>query len=63
VGQTFGVAARTRVEANYRLGPSVWAFGSWESQTQTEAGAFAGGLRTRYEFWRLTPFTLLGGLR
>lgn len=63
VGQTFGVASRTRVEVNYRIGPRVWAFGSWESQTETEAGAFAGGLRTRYEFWRLTPYTLIGGLQ
>lgn len=63
VGQTFGVASRTRVEVNYRLGPRVWAVGSWESQTETEAGAFAGGLRARYEFWRLTPFTLLSGVQ
>ena len=62
VGQTFGVASRTRVEVNYRLGPRVWLLGSWESQTETEAGAFAGGVRLRYEFWHLTPFTLLSGL-
>jgi autotransporter translocation and assembly factor TamB len=63
VGQTFGVSSRTRVEVKYRLGPRVWALGSWESQTETEAGAWAGGLRTRYEFWRLTPYTLMGGLQ
>jgi autotransporter translocation and assembly factor TamB len=63
VGQTFGVSSRTRVEVNYRLGPRVWALGSWESQTETEAGAWAGGVRTRYEFWRLTPYTLIGGLQ
>lgn len=63
IGQTFGVASRTRVELNYRLAPRIWALGSWESQTETEAGAFAAGLRARYEFWRLTPYTLLGGLQ
>ena len=63
IGQTFGVSSRTRVELTYRLGPHVWALGSWESQTQTEAGAWAGGLRTRYDWWRLTPYTLLGGLQ
>ncbi|MBX3028033.1 translocation/assembly module TamB domain-containing protein [bacterium] len=63
IGQTFGVASRTRVEINYRLAPRIWALGSWESQTETEAGAFAAGLRARYEFWRLTPYTLLGGLQ
>lgn len=61
VGQTFGVAARTRVELEYRLGPRVSVPLSWESQTETEAGAFAGGVRVRYEFWRVTPFTLLTG--
>jgi autotransporter translocation and assembly factor TamB len=63
IGQTFGVSSRTRVEVNYRLGPRVWALGLWESQTETEAGAWAGGLRTRYEFWRFTPYTLVGGLQ
>ena len=63
VGQTFGVSSRTRVEISYRLGPRVSVLGSWESQTETEAGAFAGGFRLRYEFWHLTPFTLLGDLR
>lgn len=63
VGQTFGVASRTRVEIEYRLGPRVSVPLSWESETETEAGAFAGGVRLRYEFWRLTPFTLLSGLR
>jgi autotransporter translocation and assembly factor TamB len=63
VGQTFGVASRTRVEIEYRLGPRVSVPLSWESETETEGGAFAGGVRLRYEFWRLTPFTLLSGLR
>ena len=63
IGQTFGVASRTRVEIEYRLGPRVSVPLSWESETETEAGAFAGGVRLRYEFWRLTPWTLLSGLR
>ena len=62
VGQTFGVASRTSVEAEYRLGPRVSIPLLWESQTDTEAGAFGGGIRLRYEFWRVTPFTLLSGL-
>lgn len=63
IGQSFGVSARTRVEVDYRLGPRVSVPLSWESETETEAGAFAGGIRLRYEFWRLTPWTLLSGLR
>ncbi|MDX2170389.1 MAG: translocation/assembly module TamB domain-containing protein [Deltaproteobacteria bacterium] len=61
VGQTFGISSRTSVEAEYRLGPRVSIPLLWESQTETEAGAFGGGVRVRYEFWRVTPFTLLGG--
>lgn len=61
VGQTFGISSRTSVEAEYRLGPRVSIPLMWESQTETEAGAFGGGVRVRYEFWRVTPFTLLGG--
>ncbi len=62
VGQTFGVAARTRVEVNYHLGPRVSVPLGWESQTEKESGAFSAGVELRYEFWRLTPFTLLSGL-
>lgn len=60
IGQTFGVSSRTLVEADYRLSPRVSIPLMWESQTETEAGAFGGGVRVRYEFWRVTPFTLLG---
>jgi len=63
VGQTFGVASRTSVEADYKLGPRVSIPLLWESQTETEAGALGGGIKLRYEFWRITPFTLLSGLR
>ncbi len=60
VGQTFGVESRTTAQADYRLTPRVFVSLSWESQTSTQEGAFAAGVRWRYEFWRVTPFTLLG---
>jgi len=63
VGQTFGVSSRTQVEADYRLSPRIFLLGGWESETSTQEGAFSAGLKVRYEFWRLTPYTLLGGLR
>jgi autotransporter translocation and assembly factor TamB len=64
VGQTFGVASRTSTEADYRLTPRIYLTGSWESQTSNQEGAFAAGVKVRYQFWRVTPFTLLaGGLR
>jgi len=62
VGQTFGVESRTTVQADYRLSQTVFIPVSWESQTSTQEGAFAAGVKVRYEFWRLTPYTLLGGL-
>jgi autotransporter translocation and assembly factor TamB len=62
VGQTFGVESRSSVEANYRLSPRISVLGTWESQTSAQEGAFGAGVRVRYEFWRVTPFTLLGGL-
>lgn len=61
VAQTFGVGGRSKVEADYRLTPKVFIPATWESQTSTESGAFGIGVKVRYEFWRPTPFTLLGG--
>jgi autotransporter translocation and assembly factor TamB len=63
VGQTFGVESRTTAEADYRLSPRVFVPVTWESQTQTQEGAFQAGVKLRYEFWRLTPYTLLSTLR
>jgi hypothetical protein len=63
VGQAFGVSSRTTAEATYRLTPRIFIPLSWESQTSTQSGAFAAGVKVRYEFWRVTPFTLLGGFR
>lgn len=63
VGQTFGVESRTTAQADYRLSPHVFIPLSWESQTQTQEGAYAAGVKLRYDFWRLTPYTLLRTLR
>lgn len=62
VGQTFGVLSRTRAEVEYRLGPRVSVPVSWESETKQEAGALGAGIKLRYEFWRITRYTLLSGL-
>ncbi|MGD9763871.1 MAG: translocation/assembly module TamB domain-containing protein [Candidatus Binatia bacterium] len=63
LGQTFGVESRTSAEANYRLSPHVFIPLTWESQTDKQEGAFGFGLKLRYEFWRLTPFSLVRMLR
>jgi translocation and assembly module TamB len=60
IGQTFGVESRTIAEADYRLSPRVFIPLSWESQTENQEGAFGAGVKLRYEFWRVTPYTLLG---
>ncbi len=61
VGQTFGIQSRAIAEADYRLTPRIFLPFSWESQTSTQQGAFGAGVKVRYEFWRVTPFSLLGG--
>ncbi|MGH7292794.1 MAG: translocation/assembly module TamB domain-containing protein, partial [Myxococcota bacterium] len=63
LGQTFGLESRTSVEAEYRLTPRVFLTASWESQTSSQEGAFGAGARVRYEFWRVTPYTMLMGWR
>jgi autotransporter translocation and assembly factor TamB len=63
LGQTFGVESRSSVEAAYRLTPRVSGLFTWESQTSTQEGAFGLGVKVRYEFWRVTPYTLLQGWR
>lgn len=63
LGQTFGVESRSSVEADYRLTPRVFIPLTWESQTSTQEGAFGAGVKVRYEFWRVTPYTLLQAWR
>jgi hypothetical protein len=63
IGQTFGVESRTTAGADYRLTPRVFIPLTWESQTSTQEGAFGAGVKVRYEFWRITPYTLIRGLR
>ena len=54
----FTVDARRMMQLEYRLTRRFSLLGSWEGSTQTEAGAFGGDLKFRYEFRRL-PFSLL----
>jgi len=53
----FTVDARRMMQLEYRLTRRLSLLGSWEGSTQTEAGAFGGDLKFRYEFRRL-PFSL-----
>ncbi len=57
---SFGVDTQRMVQLEYRLTPRISLMGSWEGQTESEAGAFGGDIKFRYEFRRL-PFSLLPG--
>ena len=54
---TFGVESRRAVQLEYRLTTRFSLLSSWESDSQSNAGAFGGGVKWRYEFRRL-PFSL-----
>ncbi|MCK6556838.1 translocation/assembly module TamB [Candidatus Binatia bacterium] len=55
------VETLTRVTLDYRLGRRFSVYGTWESQSTSQAGAFGGGGTLRYNF-RGSPFSLLRGL-
>jgi autotransporter translocation and assembly factor TamB len=55
-----GVNAQPRVQVEYRFTRRFSVLGTWGSDTKSEAGAFGGDIKYRYEFRRL-PFTLLSG--
>ncbi len=59
---SFGVESRRAVQLEYRLSRSVSLLGSWESDAGSEAGAFGGDVKFRYEF-RKVPFSLLNPYR
>jgi autotransporter translocation and assembly factor TamB len=58
VTTSFDVDARNAVVLEYDLTRRVSLVGQWEAETESQAGAFGGGVRVRYEFRRL-PFSLL----
>jgi len=57
VSTSFGVEARHTVQLEYRLTKRISLLGSWESQTESQAGAYGGDVKFRYEFRRL-PLSL-----
>ncbi|MFQ5667382.1 MAG: translocation/assembly module TamB domain-containing protein [Candidatus Binatia bacterium] len=57
---SFGVDARRSVQLEYRIAPRISLLGSWEGRTRSQAGAFGGDVKFRYDFRRL-PFSLLSG--
>jgi autotransporter translocation and assembly factor TamB len=61
VSGTFGVEQQRSVLLEYRLTPRISLQGLWESETDTEEGAFGGGVKVRYQFRRFPRFSLLRG--
>lgn len=59
---SFGVESRRAVQLEYRMSRSVSLLGSWESDAGSQAGAFGGDIKFRYEF-RKVPFSLLNPYR
>ena len=57
---SFGVDARNTMQLEYRVTGRISLLGTWESATQSQAGAFGGDIKFRYEFRRVR-FSLLGG--
>jgi autotransporter translocation and assembly factor TamB len=57
---TFGVEAHRVVQLEYRLTRRISLLGTWEGETESQAGAFGGAVKFRYEFRRL-PFSLFAG--
>lgn len=62
VSTSFGVTPERRVQLEYQLTPRISLLGSWESLTETEAGAFGGEFKFRYEFLRMRRYSLLRAL-
>lgn len=61
VGQTFGVQPQTLVEVSYALTQQISTALRWESQTQSQEGAFGGEISQRFEFWGLPRWITWGG--
>ena len=57
---SFGVDARNTMQIEYRVTGRISLLGTWESASQSQAGAFGGDIKFRYEF-RKVRFSLLGG--
>jgi autotransporter translocation and assembly factor TamB len=60
VSSSFGVEAQRTVQLEYRITRRMSLLSAWEGQTQSQAGAFEGDIKFRYDFRRV-PFSLFGG--
>jgi hypothetical protein len=57
---TLGVDLQRALNLEYRLTDRTSLLGTWESESEGQAGAFGGGVKFRREFRRIPGFSLLG---
>jgi autotransporter translocation and assembly factor TamB len=60
VATSLGVSLQRSVNLDYHLTDRTSLFGTWESESEGQAGAFGGGVKFRREFRRIPGFSLLG---
>ena len=60
VATTLGVDLQRSVNLEYRLSDRTSLLGTWESESEGQAGAIGGGVKFRREFRRIPGFSLLG---
>jgi autotransporter translocation and assembly factor TamB len=59
LGSGLGAERQQDVSLEYQLTPRIAVQGVWESQTDSDAGAFGGDLKFRYPFRTFRQFSLL----
>lgn len=60
VATTLGVDLQRTLDLEYRLTDRTSLLGTWESESEGQAGAIGGGVKFRREFRRIPGFSLLG---
>jgi len=60
VATSLGVSLQHSLNLDYRLTDRASLYGTWESESEGEAGAVGGGVKFRREFRRVPGFSLLG---
>jgi hypothetical protein len=60
VATTLGANLQRSLDLEYHLTDRTSLFGTWESESEGQAGAFGGGVKFRREFRRVPGLSLLG---
>jgi translocation and assembly module TamB len=63
IATTLGVDLQRALNLEYHLTDRTSLLGTWESESEGQAGAFGGGIKFRREFRSVPGFSLLGTMR